>query len=95
MTFAYIMWLQNLQIMSKVANNGHPLCKIQVRHPYTKLYGTSYNNQMGQNNQDGKYALFVSLFVSFHRDLESKWAIVELRKKFPVDKYTEESNMIA
>ena len=25
---------------------------------------------MGQNYQDGKYALFVSLFVSFHGDLE-------------------------
>ena len=27
---------------------------------------------MGQNYQDWKYALFVSLFVSFHSDLESK-----------------------
>ena len=50
---------------------------------------------MGQNYQDGKYELFVSLFVSFPRDLESKWAIVELRKKYLVDKYTKESNGIA
>ena len=27
---------------------------------------------MGQNDQDGKYALFVSLFVSFHGDLEAR-----------------------
>ena len=27
---------------------------------------------MGQNYQDGKYALFVSLFISFYGDLESK-----------------------
>ena len=43
---------------------------------------------MGQNYQDGKYALFVSLFVSFHCDLESKWAIRELRKIYQVDQYT-------
>ena len=41
-----------------------------------------YNNTiyMGQIYQDGKKAFFVSLFVSFHGDLESKWAIVEPRK---------------
>ena len=50
---------------------------------------------MGQNYQDGKYALFVSLFGSFHRDLESKEAIREQRKKYPVDNYTKESNGIA
>ena len=50
---------------------------------------------MGQNYQDGKYALFVSLFGSFHPDLESKWAIREPRKKYPVDKYTKDSNGIA
>ena len=50
---------------------------------------------IGQNYQDGKYALFVSLFVSFHRDVESKWAIGEPRKKNPVDKYTKESDGIA
>ena len=36
----------------------------------------------------------MSLFVSFHRDLESKWAIGEPKKKYPVDKYTKESNGI-
>ena len=49
---------------------------------------------MGQNYQDGKYAFFVSLFVRFQRDLESKWAIGEPRKKFPVDKCNKESNDI-
>ena len=46
---------------------------------------------MGRNYQDGKYARFVSLFASFHGDLESKLAIGEPRKKYLVDKYTEES----
>ena len=46
---------------------------------------------MGQNYQDGKYALFMSLFASFQRDLESKGAIIEPRKKNPVDQYTKES----
>ena len=50
---------------------------------------------MGQYYQDGEKVLFVSLFVSFHRDLDSKWAIEEPRKKYPVDKYTKESNEIA
>ena len=49
---------------------------------------------MGKNDQDGKYALFVLLFGSFHPDLESKWAIREQRKKYPIDKYTKESNSI-
>ena len=49
---------------------------------------------MGQNYY-GKYALFMSFFVSFHGDLEPKWAIVEPRKKYPVDKYTKDSNGIA
>ena len=35
---------------------------------------------MGQNYQDWKYALFVSLFVTFHCHLESKWALWEPRK---------------
>ena len=43
---------------------------------------------MGQNDQDGKYALSVSLFVTFHGDLESKLAIGGPIKKYPVDKYT-------
>ena len=46
---------------------------------------------MGQNYQEVKYALFVSLFVSFHGDLESKWVIGGLGKKFPIDKYTKDS----
>ena len=50
---------------------------------------------MGWNYHDEKYALFLSLFVSFHGGLESKWAIVEPRKKYPVDKYTKDSNGIA
>ena len=50
---------------------------------------------MGKNYQDGKYALSVSLFVSFHDDLESKWAIWKPNKKHPVDKYTKESDGIA
>ena len=50
---------------------------------------------MGRIYQDGKYALFVSLFASFHGDLESNWAMGELRKKYLVDKYTKESNVIA
>ena len=37
----------------------------------------------------------MSLFVSFHGDLGSKWAMGVLRKKYPVDKYTKESNGIA
>ena len=50
---------------------------------------------MGQNYQDGRNALFVSLLGSVQRDLESKWAIREPRKKYPVDKYTKDSNGIA
>ena len=50
---------------------------------------------MGWNYQDEKYALFVSLFVSFHGDLESKWAIRGLGGKFSVDKYTKDSNGMA
>ena len=50
---------------------------------------------MDQNYQDGKYALSVSLFVSFHGDLESKWAIWEPNKKYTAGKYTKESNGIA
>ena len=49
---------------------------------------------MGWNYQDGKYSLFVSLFVSFDRDLESKWTIGEPRKNYSVDKYPKESNGI-
>ena len=41
---------------------------------------------MGQNYQDKKYALFVSLFVNLHRDLKATKAIGELRKNYPVDK---------
>ena len=37
----------------------------------------------GQNYQDGKYALSVSLFVSFQGDLESKLAIGGPEKKVP------------
>ena len=43
----------------------------------------------------GENFLSVSLFVSFHCDLELKWAIGETKKKYPVDKYTKESNVIA
>ena len=50
---------------------------------------------MGENFLSLKYALSVSLFVSYHCDLKSKWAIGEPRKKYPVDKYTKESNGIA
>ena len=50
---------------------------------------------MGQNYQDGKYALSVSLFMSYYGDLESKWAISEPNKKHPVVKYSKESNGIA
>ena len=49
---------------------------------------------LGWNYQDGKYALSVSLFVSFLRDLESKWAIWDPNRKYPVGKYTKESNVI-
>ena len=50
---------------------------------------------MGGNYQDGKYALFVSFFVSFPGDLESKWAIREPNKKYLVDKFTKERDAIA
>ena len=50
---------------------------------------------MSQNYQDGKYALSMSLFVSFHGDLESKWAIGEPHKKYSIDNYTKESNGMA
>ena len=50
---------------------------------------------MGQNYQDGKYALSVSGFVSCLRDLELKWPIWEPNKKHPVDKYTKVNNGIA
>ena len=50
---------------------------------------------MGQNYQDVKYALSVSLSVSFHGDLESQWAIRETKQKYPVDEYTLESNGMA
>ena len=50
---------------------------------------------MGQSYQDGKYALSVSLFVSFRGDLESKWAIRGPGEKYPVDKYTKDSNGMA
>ena len=50
---------------------------------------------MGEIYQDGKYALSVSLFVSFCGDLESKWAFREPPKKIPVDKHTKESHSIA
>ena len=43
----------------------------------------SGNSYMGGNFLSGKYALSVSLFVRFHGDLESKWAIGELEKKVP------------
>ena len=39
---------------------------------------------MGQNYQDGKYALSISLFVSFCGDLESKLVIGEPKKKHRV-----------
>ena len=41
-------------------------------------------NHMGQNYQDEKYALSVSLFVSFHDDLESKLTIGGPKLKYPV-----------
>ena len=50
---------------------------------------------MGQNYQDGKYAFSVSLFVSFHGDLESKWAIKEPGQKHTIDKNTKQSDNIA
>ena len=50
---------------------------------------------MGQNYQDGKYSLSVSLYVSFHGDLESKFAIGGPKKKYPVDKHTKDSNGMA
>ena len=50
---------------------------------------------MGQNYQDGKYAHSVSLFVSFHGPLESKLAIARPEKKYPVGKYTKDSNGMA
>ena len=46
---------------------------------------------MGENYQDGKYALSVSLFVSFGGDLQSKGAILEP----PVEKHIKESHAIA
>ena len=51
---------------------------------------TSY---MGEHFLSVKYALFMSLFVSFHHDLESKLVIREPEKK-PVDKNTKDSNGI-
>ena len=50
---------------------------------------------MGEHFLSVKYAVFVSFFVSFHRDLESKLAIREAKKEYPVDKYTKDSNGIA
>ena len=50
---------------------------------------------MGGNFLSGKYELSVSLFVSFDGNLESKWAIGGPKKKYPVDKYTKESNGMA
>ena len=52
-------------------------------------------HDMGQNYQDGKYALSVSLYVNFHGDLESKWAITGPEKKYPVEKYTNDRNYMA
>ena len=49
---------------------------------------------MGGSFLSGKYALSVSLFVSFHGELKSKWAIGG-PKKHPIDKYTKESNSMA
>ena len=46
---------------------------------------------MGGDFMSGKYALSVSLFVSFHGDLESKLGIGGKKKKYPVDKYTKDS----
>ena len=39
---------------------------------------------MGQSYQDGKYALSVSLFVSFYGDLESKLSIGGPKKSTPL-----------
>ena len=64
------------------------LSNILIKLHFLKLY-------MGWNYQDEKYALYVSLFASFHGDLESKWAIWDSNKKHSVDKYTKESNGIA
>ena len=46
---------------------------------------------MGGNFLSGKYALSVSLFISFHGELESNDPS-EGRKKDLVDKYSKESN---
>ena len=47
---------------------------------------------MGQNYQDGNYALYMSLFVSFHGSLGVKMSYRRAEKKYPVDKYTKDSN---
>ena len=65
------------------------------QHAESPFFYIQLVEYIGQNYQDGKYTLFVSLFVSFHCDLESKLAIGEPRKKYLVDKYTKESNGIA
>ena len=49
---------------------------------------------MGRNDQNGKYVFSLSLFVSFHDEVESKLASIE-PKKHAVKKYTMESNVIA
>ena len=53
------------------------------------------NVYMGGNFLSGIYALSVSLLVSFHGDLESKWAIRGPIKIYQVDKYTKESTGMA
>ena len=57
-----------------------------------KLWEKKY---MGGKFLSEKKALSVSLFVSFHGDLESKLAIGGPKKKYPVDKYTKDNYSMA
>ena len=65
------------------------------QHAESPFFYIQLVEYIGQNYQDGKYTLFVSLFVSFHCDLESKLAIREPKKNHPIKKYTKRSDDIA
>ena len=68
---------------------------LNIARPQKVLDAEGKAQYMGENFLSVKYGLFVSLFVSFHHDLESKLAIREAKKEYPVDKYTKDSDGIA
>ena len=56
--------------------NGKEISVMETKHKNHFInrinYEDNIQHDMGQNYQDEKYVLFVSLFGSFHPDLESK-----------------------